>query len=262
MIPYPHINPEIVRIGPFAIRWYGLMYLIGFAASYLLVRYQVKKKDLELEKDFLDSLYTYIIIGLIIGARLGYVVFYNSPYYLNHPLEIFWVWQGGLSFHGGFIGSVAAGIVCCRRYRKDSWMVADLVTVSAPIGVGMGRIGNFINGELYGRITTVPWAMVFPTGGMSARHPSQLYEFFLEGVVLFIVLWLAKDRLRVPGILTALFVTLYGIFRFLVEFFREPDEQLGLIAGFFTMGQILSAGMVLAGLCLLYVRIKTKTRAL
>ncbi len=169
------------------------------------------------------------------------------------------MWQGGMSFHGGFIGSVAAGIMCCRRYRKDPWLVADLVAATAPIGIGMGRIGNFINGELYGRITNVTWAMVFPAGGPFPRHPSQLYEFFLEGVILFIILWYIKDKVKVTGIPVALFIIFYGIFRFFVEFFREPDQQLGFIAGFFTMGQILSGGMAVAGLTLFYVRTKTKT---
>jgi phosphatidylglycerol:prolipoprotein diacylglycerol transferase len=254
LIPYPHINPEIVRIGPFAVRWYGLMYLFGFAASYVLVTYQVKKKSLAMSRDFLDSLYTFIVLGLIIGARLGYVLFYNLSFYLQHPLEIFAVWEGGMSFHGGLIGSVLAGLWCCKRFAKDPWQVADLVMVTAPIGLGFGRLGNFINGELYGRVTDVPWAMVFPAGGPLPRHPSELYEFFLEGVVLFTVLWIVKDRVRKAGVLTALFITLYGVFRFLVEFFREPDAQLGFILGPFTMGQVLSACMALVGAILLYLR--------
>ncbi len=254
MIPYPSINPDIIRIGPFAVRWYGLMYLIGFASSYALVKYQVKKKNISFSRDFLDSFYTFLIFGLVIGARLGYVIFYNLPFYVQHPLDIFAVWQGGMSFHGGLIGSVIAGIWCCRRYKTDPWLVADLVAVTAPIGLGLGRLGNFINGELYGRTTTVPWAMVFPGAGPLPRHPSQLYEFFFEGVALFTILWFLKDTVRKTGVLTALFITLYGSFRFVVEFFREPDPQLGFIAGPFTMGQVLSASMVAAGLVVYYVR--------
>jgi phosphatidylglycerol:prolipoprotein diacylglycerol transferase len=257
MIPYPKINPEIVRVGPFAVRWYGVMYLLGFAASYLLVKYQIKKKELQLPKDFLDSLYTYVIIGLLLGARLGYVLFYDLPSYLRHPLEIFAVWHGGMSFHGGLIGCIIAGILFSRKFRIDFWKTADLVIVTAPIGLGLGRLGNFINGELYGRVTNVPWAMVFPAGGPLPRHPSELYEFFLEGVVLFIILWRLKDRNFKPGVLTAFFLILYGIFRFFLEFFRQPDVQLGFIIGPFTMGQLLCSVMILFGVLLYAYRRKS-----
>ncbi|MBI1810695.1 MAG: prolipoprotein diacylglyceryl transferase [Nitrospirae bacterium] len=265
MIPYPKIDSEIIRIGPFAVRWYGMMYLIGFASSYLLVRFQIKKfgvKSSELKNDKhsklktldVDSLYFYLILGLLTGARLGYIVFYNLAYYAKHPLEIFAVWQGGMSFHGGLIGSILAGLLFCRKFKLDFWQIADIVIVTAPIGLGLGRIGNFINGELYGRITDVPWAMVFLSGGPFPRHPSQLYEFFLEGVVLFPILWLLKDRGFRPGVLSAIFIMLYGIFRFIAEFFREPDAQIGYISGFITMGQILSAAMVFLGLGIIYIR--------
>ncbi|MEW6115416.1 MAG: prolipoprotein diacylglyceryl transferase [Nitrospirota bacterium] len=256
MIPYPRIDPEIIRIGPVAVRWYGLMYLLGFAASYLLVKYQIRKKGLQLGKDAVESLYSYLILGLLIGARLGYVVFYNLSYYAHHPLEIFAVWQGGMSFHGGLIGSVLAGFLFCKKYRFDFWQLADLVIVTAPIGLGFGRIANFINAELYGRPADVPWAMVFPGGGPLPRHPSQLYEFFLEGVVLFAILWIAKDKIARTGILTGLFLLCYGIFRFFVEFFREPDPQLGFVLGMFTMGQILSWFMVFVGLGIISIRRK------
>lgn len=254
MIPYPNISPEIIRIGPFAVRWYGMMYLIGFAASYFLVRYQIKRKGLNLPGDFVESIYSYLILGLLLGARLGYVIFYNPSYYLQHPLEIFAVWHGGMSFHGGLIGSVIAGILFCRRLKIDVWQVADLIIVTAPIGLGLGRLGNFINGELYGRVTDVPWAMVFPSGGPLPRHPSQLYEFFLEGIVLFTVLWILKDKGFRSGILFSVFVILYGLFRFFVEFFREPDPQIGFILGIFTMGQVLSSIMVIFGLWLFFMR--------
>ena len=254
MIPYPSVNPDIVHIGPLTIRWYGVMYLIGFAASYLLVKEQIKKRGLPLSSDFLESLYTYIILGLVIGARLGYVLFYDLSVSLNHPLEIFAVWHGGMSFHGGLIGSVVCGVWYCKRSRADAWLVADLVAATAPIGLGMGRLGNFINGELYGRVTDMPWGMIFPNGGLLPRHPSQLYEFFLEGVVLFIVLWIMKDRVRRSGVLLSLFIILYGVIRFFVEFFREPDSQLGFILGPFTMGQVLSACMVLGGAVLYSAR--------
>jgi phosphatidylglycerol---prolipoprotein diacylglyceryl transferase len=256
VIPYPAIDPEIVRIGPIAVRWYGLMYLIGFASSYILVIRRIKDRRIPLERAFIDSLYTSLIIGLLIGARLGYVLFYDLSAYLRHPVDIFAVWQGGMSFHGGLIGCLIAGVWTCKRSNADPWMVSDLITATAPIGIGLGRLGNFINGELYGRITDMPWGMVFPNGGPLPRHPSQIYEFFLEGVVLFLILWTRKSRGRRSGTLTALFILLYGFSRFIVEFFREPDVQLGFVIGFFTMGQVLSFCMVLAGAVLLLAREK------
>lgn len=269
MIDYPDINPEIVRVGPLAVRWYGMMYLIGFASSYLLVRKQIKERERmkagragsasgpdgrTLPLAEVDTLYTYLIVGLLLGARLGYALFYNFSYYLRHPLEVFAVWQGGMSFHGGFIGSVIAGLLFCRHFKVDFWHAADLVIVTAPIGIGLGRIGNFINAELYGRPTDVPWAMVFPGAGPLPRHPSQLYEFFLEGVVLFAILWTLRGNEVKRGVLTSLFIILYGSFRFFVEFFREPDIQLGFVLGFLTMGQVLSGLMVLAGVLLFLYR--------
>ncbi len=258
MIAYPHIDPVIVRIGPLAVRWYGMMYLLGFTSSYLLVRHQIRKKDLNFGRDFVDSLYSYLILGLLIGARLGYVVFYDLPEYIGNPLEVFALWHGGMSFHGGLIGSIVAGIFFCKKTKIDFWQVADLVIVTAPIGLGFGRLGNFINGELYGRVTDVPWAMVFPSGGPMPRHPSQLYEFFLEGVILFTVLWILKNKGFRTGVLSSFFLILYGIFRFVVEFFREPDVQLGYIFGPFTMGQLLSSSMIGAGLVILFLRNKSR----
>jgi len=268
MIPYPHMNPEIIRIGPFALRWYGLMYALGFAASYVLVRREIKKTGhgsggkgrgtggagIALPAEFLDSLYTYLVLGLVLGARLGYVLFYDFATYVKNPLEIMAVWHGGMSFHGGAMGCLLAGYLCCRRFQVDFWQAADLVVVTAPIGLGLGRLGNFINGELYGRVTDVPWAMVFPGGGPLPRHPSQLYEFALEGVLLFAILESAKRRPHAPGMMTALILLLYGLFRFLVEFFREPDAQLGFVAGPFTMGQVLSALTSAAGIVLYFFR--------
>lgn len=246
MIQYPHIDPEIFRIGPLAIRWYGLMYLIGFIASMLLVRHQIARQKLNLRQDFVETLYSYLILGLLLGGRLGYVIFYNPGYYFEHPLEIVAIWQGGMAFHGALIGTIIAGLIFCKRAGVDKLMIADMICVTVPIGLGLGRIGNFINAELYGRVTDVPWAMIFP-GEVLPRHPSQLYEFFLEGVVLFTILWLIKGRVR-KGTVTALFLILYGIFRTAVEFFREPDAQIGYILGFLTMGQILSGVMILAGI--------------
>lgn len=256
MIPFPNVDPVIVRVGPLSVRWYGLMYLIGFAALYILVKYQIKKKKIAIGMKDVNSLYPSLILGLIIGARLGYIVFYNLGDYLKNPLEIFAVWHGGMSFHGGLVGTIVAGILFCKKARLDFWQISDLVIVTAPIGLGLGRLGNFINGELYGRVTDVPWAMVFPNGGPLPRHPSQLYEFFLEGVVLFAGLWILKDKGFRSGIISSLFLILYGLFRFFVEFFREPDAQLGYILGPFTMGQSLSAVMILVGIGILFYRSK------
>jgi phosphatidylglycerol:prolipoprotein diacylglycerol transferase len=254
-----HIDPVLIKLGPFHVGWYGLMYVFGFIASYLLVRYQMRKKSFGISRQEVENLYVYIIIGLIIGGRLGYILFYNLPLYLKAPLEIFAIWHGGMSFHGGLLGVLIVGIVFSWRHKKSFWKIADLFIVTAPIGLGLGRIGNFINGELYGRVTSVPWGMIFPKGGPLPRHPSQLYESALEGGVLFIILWFLKDKKLPSGGLLAVFLFAYGIFRFFVEFFREPDQQLGFILGPLTMGQLLSALMIISGIILFfYVRRKEK----
>jgi phosphatidylglycerol:prolipoprotein diacylglycerol transferase len=252
MIPYPDIDPVIIQIGPLAVRWYGLMYIAGFAASYLLVLYQVTRKGVGIARAKVDDLYFYLIVGLLVGARLGYVLFYNLGFYIERPLEVFVLWHGGMSFHGGLIGAFVAGYLVIRRKRMDFWKVADLVIPTAPIGIGLGRLGNFINGELYGKTTDVPWAMVFPGGGSLPRHPSQLYEALLEGFLLFLALWFFKDRKKRDGEVFALFLMLYGIFRIFCEFFREPDLQMGYLFGLITMGQVLSVAMLLVGLWLKY----------
>jgi len=258
---YPHIDPVIFSIGPLQVRWYGLMYVLGFGASLLLVKYQIKKFGFkELDVHF-ENLNLVLIISLVLGGRLGYVLFYNLPYYLAHPSEILATWQGGMSFHGGMLGLIVGCVLFCRRKGLDFWRVADFYTVTIPIGLGLGRIGNFINGELYGRTTDVPWAMIFPGGGPLPRHPSQLYEAFLEGLVLFLVLWLLKEKQNPPsswpaGSMMAVCIILYGAFRIFVEFFREPDAHLGFIAAGMTMGQLLSSLMIVAGIILLLVRRK------
>jgi len=245
-------NPILIDLGVIKVSWYGLMYVFGFFGSYLLVRYQMKRKDFGVSKLDIENLYFYLILGLIIGARLGYVLFYDLKMYLADPLEIFAIWHGGMSFHGGLIGVLIVGILFAWKNEKSFWKIADLIIVTVPIGLGLGRIGNFINGELYGRATQAPWGMIFPKGGPLPRHPSQLYESALEGGVLFVVLWLLKDRKLPEGTLLAIFLGLYGVFRFVVEFFREPDAQLGLIIGPFTMGQILTTFMVLGSIVLIF----------
>jgi phosphatidylglycerol:prolipoprotein diacylglycerol transferase len=254
-----HIDPVLIKLGHFHVGWYGLMYVFGFIASYLLVRYQMRKKAFGISRQEVENLYVYLIIGLIIGGRVGYVLFYNLPLYLKAPLEIFAIWHGGISFHGGLLGVLIVGIVFCWKHKKSFWKIADLFIVTAPVGLGLGRIGNFINGELYGRVTSVPWGMIFPKGGLLPRHPSQLYESALEGGILFVILWLLKDKKLPNGGLLAVFLFMYGVFRFFVEFFREPDQQLGFILGPLTMGQLLSALMIISGITLFfYVRRQAK----
>lgn len=250
-MPLVHnLDPVLIQWGPLRIGWYGLMYILGFLASYLLVRYQIQRRDFGFSREEVEDLFVYLVLGLILGSRLGYVLFYDLALYLAKPWEIVAIWHGGMSFHGGLIGLVLAGILYARRKKKSFWKMADLFVVTAPIGLGLGRIGNFINGELYGRVTTVPWGVVFPRGGPLPRHPSQLYECFLEGLILFVVLWVLKDRKLPTGGLLAVFLVGYGVFRFAVEFVREPDAQLGFVLGSLTMGQVLSSFMVAAGVAL------------
>ncbi len=212
-MPFPNIDPVLVSFGPLQVRWYGLMYLFGFLFSYLLVKLQLaRQKSPLLSPDQLLDLYFYLILGLILGARLGYVFFYNFKEYLQHPWEMLAVWHGGMSFHGGLLGVLAASGYFCKRNKVPLLQLGDLFIVTAPIGLGLGRLANFINGELYGRITTVPWGMVFPQGGPWPRHPSQLYEALLEGLVLFGLLWFKKDSKPFAGALVARFLFFYGVF--------------------------------------------------
>jgi phosphatidylglycerol:prolipoprotein diacylglycerol transferase len=213
----------------------------------------LKKKDFGVSKLEVENLFFYLILGLIIGARLGYVLFYDLKMYFTDPLEIFAIWHGGMSFHGGLIGVLIVGILFSWKNKKSFWKIADLFIVTAPIGLGLGRIGNFINGELYGRVTRVPWGMIFKNGGSLPRHPSQLYESGLEGGVLFLILWFLKDKKLPDGGLLAAFLSLYGLFRSFVELFREPDPQLGFILGPFTMGQTLSSFMIVGGIVLFLI---------
>lgn len=247
MLPFPEIDPNIIEIGPLKIRWYGLMYVAGFIASYVLIPRQQRAKEIGLKGILLQNLIFYLAIGLIVGARLGYILCYqysNLSEYLSNPIEIIATWHGGMSFHGGLVGAVAAGYLFSVRNRLPFWQMADSVIVTAPIGLFLGRIGNFVNGELFGRPSDVPWAMVFPMGGPLPRHPSQLYEAALEGVLLFFLLWSIKDIIRRPGAMVSVFLAGYGVMRFFVEFFRQPDPQIGLLWGIVSMGQILCLGMI------------------
>lgn len=260
MLPYPDINPVFLKIGPLSFRWYGLMYLIGFLVSYVLVRRQISTTaptpaEQNNNYELLDKLVIWLVLGVVLGGRLGYVLFYNLEYFLSHPLEILATWQGGMSFHGGMLGTLCAGWLFAKKYGLNYWQWADRIIVTAPIGLGLGRIGNFINGELFGRPSDVPWAMVFPSGGLLPRHPSQLYEAFLEGIVLFAILWPTRYKKWPHGRKTALFFMSYSVVRFFVEFFREPDPQLGFVMlGMFSMGQCLSVALFLIGLFLWHIR--------
>jgi phosphatidylglycerol---prolipoprotein diacylglyceryl transferase len=260
MISFPSIDPVIFGIGPLQIRWYGLMYVLGFTASYFLVKKQIAGfRYKELEENF-ENLNLVLILCVILGGRIGYVLFYNFSYYLAHPVEILATWNGGMSFHGAALGLFLGGSLFCRIKKIDLWMAADIYVVTMPIGIGLGRLGNFINGELFGRTTALPWGMIFPGGGLNPRHPSQLYEALLEGLLLFLIVWPLKNRpwqkrpLWPHGSMLALVLFCYGIFRILVEFVREPDPQIGFLFGSFTMGQILSGIMILAGTLLWWLR--------
>ena len=265
MLTYPDIDPVLLHLGPLQLRWYGLMYVLGFAATYLLVRYQLKERSFPELQEHFENVNIALIISMIIGSRLGYVLFYNPAYYFSHPLEIAATWSGGMSFHGGTIGLVVGGWWYARRKKIPFFRAADTYMVTIPIGLALGRLGNFINGELFGRPSELPWAMVFPSGGPVPRHPSQLYEAFFEGLVLFILLWSLRHRpylgyrLWPHGSLLALFFIGYGTLRFLIEFTREPDAQIGLI-GPFSMGQILCGLMIAAGVLLWYQLVKRAGR--
>lgn len=256
MLTYPSIKPYLIKIGPLQIRWYGLMYLFGTASSFFLVKREVKRLGLPINSDDIENLYFYIFLGLLLGARIGYVLFYNLSFYLSNPLDVIAVWHGGMSFHGGLIGGTVLGIYYCVKSNIDYIALLDVIIPTVPITLAFGRIGNFINGELYGRQTDMPWGMIFPEGGPIPRHPSQIYELLLEGVLLFIILWTARKHIKTKGATLPLFLTLYGLFRIIAELFREPDPQLGFFLGIITMGQILSLSMIIAGAIIYIILIK------
>ncbi len=246
-LPFHDIDPVFLNIGGIQLRWYGLMYMLGFIVAYFIMRRLVRQRPLPLSRDDIYDLLFYLILGLMGGGRIGYVLFYDIGTYLENPLSIVAIWQGGMSFHGGLIGMTLAAILIVRKKGWKFWEIADLTAVAVPIGLGLGRIGNFINGELYGRASTLPWAMVFPDGGGVARHPSQLYEALLEGLALFLIVrWVYHLNLR-PGAALWTMVSVYGLFRFSVEFLREPDAHIGFDLGPFTRGQLLSFPMLLVG---------------
>jgi phosphatidylglycerol:prolipoprotein diacylglycerol transferase len=250
VLVHPNIDPVAFSIGPLAVRWYGLMYLVGFAAAWWLGMRRIARGMAPITRAQFDDLIFYAVLGVILGGRLGYVLFYKPQYYAAHPLEIAAVWQGGMSFHGGLLGVMIAMAWIARRSGVDFLRLMDFIAPLCPLGIGAGRLGNFINGELYGRVTDVPWAMVFRGAGEAPRHPSQLYEFALEGLALFVLLWWFSSKPRARGEVSALFLIGYGAFRFIAEFGREPDSFLGVLALGLSMGQWLSLPMLAAGLAL------------
>lgn len=252
MLIHPQFDPIALQLGPLAIRWYGLMYLLAFGLFLLLGRQRIKTGPQSgwTVKE-LDDLLFYGVLGVVLGGRLGYVLFYQPAHFLAHPLEIFSVWQGGMAFHGGFLGVLVAMGLFARKTGKSWLAVTDFIAPLVPLGLGAGRVGNFINGELWGRPSDMPWAVVFPQIDSVARHPSQLYQFALEGLALFTLLWLFSRKPRPTGAVSGLFLIGYGAFRFLVEYTREPDSFLGLLALNLSMGQWLSLPMIVAGMAML-----------
>ncbi|MBI2651291.1 prolipoprotein diacylglyceryl transferase [Candidatus Woesearchaeota archaeon] len=240
------INPVLLKLGAFEIRYYGLFYAVGFMIAYFMISYLAKIKGLSINKDDVADFLLYEIIGVILGARIFYILFYNLRFYLSNPFEMLAIWHGGLSFHGGLIGASIAGFYFCKKKKIDFYDIADIVVIPLALALALGRIGNFMNGELYGRITNMPWAVKFPNAE-GFRHPSQIYAS-LKNLLIFFTLWNLKGKKLPKGFIFWLFVIMYAALRFFVEFFREPDEQLGFIAGFLTMGQILSVVMFFAGI--------------
>ena len=259
-IPFPAFDPVLISIGPFVIRWYALAYIVGILGGWLYARALVGSQQpwggpAPLAVTDYDDFVLWVTLGIILGGRLGYVLFYNTGYFVQHPAEILQLWKGGMSFHGGFLGCVAA-VVLFARWRGIPFLsLGDITCAVAPIGLFLGRLANFINGELWGRVTDVPWAVVFPNGGPLPRHPSQLYEAALEGLVLLAALALAvrAGALQRPGTITTLFALGYGLARLVCEFFREPDAQLGFLWGGLTMGMLLSLPLMLAGIAFIAV---------
>ena len=250
MIEFPNINPIALDLGLLQIRWYAISYVTGILLSWFLILKIIKIKKIDIDNQTISELISNSIIGIILGGRLGYVIFYNYEYFSNNLLEIFKVWNGGMSFHGGLIGVIIAVIYSSKRTKTSLMLLADLVAIVSPVGIFFGRIANFVNGELYGRVTTHPLGIIFPNGGNVPRHPSQLYEAFFEGFLLFLILLLLlqfKKIIKSSGILTGCFISVYGFFRFFIEFFREPDNHIGLLYLDLSTGQFLCLPMMLIG---------------
>lgn len=254
MLPYPSIDPVALKLGSIEIHWYGIMYLIAFILGALIFKKLAKEKKLNLSSDLLSDIVLGGVLGVILGGRLGYILFYNLPFYLSSPLNIFKIWEGGMSFHGGLIGVIIALFAVSKKRKMPFYRITDLVVVAAPLGLFFGRIGNFINGELYGRITDSPLCMVFPSDPENCRYPSQLFHALGEGLILFLIMYTLRKKFRKEGILSWTFALLYGVFRFIEEMFREPDPQIGYYFGLLTQGQIFSIIMIaIAGALLIHL---------
>lgn len=262
MLIHPQFDPVAIWLGPLPIRWYGLMYLLAFAQFILLGRYRIKTRPSIMSAEQLDDLLFYGMLGVILGGRLGQVLFYEPGYYFSHPFEIIAVWKGGMSFHGGFLGVVIALGLWAKKQNLNWLAVTDFVAPLVPLGLAAGRVGNFINGELWGRVADAnqPWAMVFPQAGdLQPRHPSQLYHVGLEGIALFLILWLYSSKARPRSAISGVFLIGYGAFRFITEFFREPDHGIFGQSYTISMGQWLSLPMIAIGIAMLVLAYRKRT---
>jgi phosphatidylglycerol:prolipoprotein diacylglycerol transferase len=253
-----NFDPVAFQIMSFEIRWYSLAYILGITIGWILCK-KIFIKDLDINQRF-DDFISYLIIGIIIGGRLGYVLFYNFNYYINNIVDIFKIWQGGMSFHGGLLGIIVASILFAKKNNQDTFIYTDLVSLVAPVGIFFGRFANFINSELYGKVTEVPWAVTFVQVDNLSRHPSQLYEAIFEGIILFILLLYFRNKnfLEKPGLISGLFLIFYSVFRFCIEFFRVPDEQIGYLIFNLSMGQIISLVFIIIGTIVFYLKNETK----
>ncbi len=245
---FPDISPIAFSIGEIDVRWYGLMYLLSFVIGYFLIKFFVKERKVKFSSDFISDLLLTILIGVILGGRLGYILFYNLPYYLSNPADIVQIWNGGMSFHGGMLGVILGLIILAKIKKVSLYTITDTIIPAVPIGIILVRIGNFINAELYGRITDSAFCFNFPTDPNNCRYPSQLINAFLEGFCTFLILFLLRKKIKTPGILSWLFILCYGAFRFIGEFFREPDLQIGYYFDILTQGQIFSIIMIVVAL--------------
>ena len=260
MLTYPNIDPVAVSLGPIKIHWYGIMYLVAFGTAWWLGTRRAKKAGSGWTAEQISDVVFYGAMGTVLGGRIGYTLFYGLSHFLSDPLSIFRVWEGGMSFHGGLLGVLLAMWLFGRKYKRGFFEITDFIAPLVPCGIAAVRFANFINGELWGRVTTVPWGMVFPTGGPLPRHPSQLYEMFLEGVVLFVIVWLFSAKPRPRMAVSGVFALGYGCFRFVLEFVRQPDAHMGFIAfGWMTQGQLLSIPLIALGMVLLVLAYRRPT---
>ncbi len=246
-LPFPSINPVLFELGPLKIHWYGIAYVVGILLGWRYAIYLVRHYATHLKEQYFDDFVTWIVVGIVVGGRLGHIVIYEFSHYMRHPLEILMTWKGGMSFYGGLLGVIISTLIYCKRKSINPLEFSDVVAAVVPIGLGLGRVANFINGELYGRVSDVPWAVEFPQGGGFPRHPSQLYEAFLEGFVLWLILafaWHRTNLYKTPGKITGLFLIGYAVSRFLVEYVREPDSVYHLASFSFTTGQLLALPMI------------------